>query len=85
MRASRAWGIGRGFHSALALMAKLVDATDLKSVGRKAVPVRFRLRAPFLDHQFKCNFVAQLYAGGDELALSLADTWVVGQIIRVDE
>lgn len=27
-------------------MAKLVDAPDLKSVGRKVVPVRFRLRAP---------------------------------------
>ena len=27
-------------------MAELVDARDLKSLGRKAVPVRFRLRAP---------------------------------------
>ena len=27
-------------------MAELVDARDLKSLGRKAVPVRFRSRAP---------------------------------------
>lgn len=27
-------------------MAELVDAADLKSVGRKAVPVRFRPSAP---------------------------------------
>ena len=27
-------------------MAKSVDAADLKSAGRKAMPVRFRLRAP---------------------------------------
>ena len=30
-----------------ALVAELVDAADLKSVGRKAVPVRFRPSAPF--------------------------------------
>ena len=30
-----------------ARMVKLVDTRDLKSLGRKAVPVRFRLRAPF--------------------------------------
>src|SRR5690606_40978721 len=29
-----------------ARMVKLVDTRDLKSLGRKAVPVRFRLRAP---------------------------------------
>ena len=28
-------------------MAELVDARDLKSLGRKAMPVRPRLRAPF--------------------------------------
>ena len=27
-------------------VAELVDATDLKSVGRKAIPVRFRAGAP---------------------------------------
>ncbi len=32
-------------------VAELVDATDLKSVGRKAVPVRFRPGAP----QFACQ------------------------------
>lgn len=31
-----------------ARMVKLVDTRDLKSLGRKAVPVRFRLRAPLL-------------------------------------
>ena len=31
-----------------ALVAELVDAADLKSVGRKAVPVRFRPSAPFI-------------------------------------
>ena len=30
-----------------ALVAEQVDAADLKSVGRKAVPVRFRPSAPF--------------------------------------
>jgi hypothetical protein len=30
-------------------VAELVDATDLKSVGRKAMPVRFRPGAPFLS------------------------------------
>ena len=29
-----------------ARVAELVDARDLKSLGRKAVPVRFRSRAP---------------------------------------
>ena len=29
-------------------MAEQVDAADLKSVGRKAVPVRFRPSAPFI-------------------------------------
>lgn len=34
-------------------MAELVDAADLKSVGRKAVPVRFRPSAPsfLLEYQ----------------------------------
>lgn len=34
-------------------MAELVDAADLKSVGRKAVPVRFRPSAPdfMLEYQ----------------------------------
>ena len=31
----------------LARVAELVDAADLKSAGFAAVPVRFRLRAPF--------------------------------------
>ena len=31
-----------------ALVAELVDAADLKSVGRKAVPVRFRPSAPLI-------------------------------------
>ena len=34
---------------AQARVAEQVDATDLKSVGRKAVPVRVRLRAPIID------------------------------------
>ena len=41
-----------------ALVAELVDAADLKSVGRKAVPVRFRPSAPFLKmHLSRCFFV----------------------------
>jgi hypothetical protein len=35
-------------HTQAAPVAELVDATDLKSVGRKAMPVRFRPGAP--DH-----------------------------------
>ena len=45
----------------LARVAKLVDATDLKSVGRNTVPVQVRPRAPFLriiipsiSYKFKC-------------------------------
>ena len=37
-----------------ALVAEQVDAADLKSVGRKAVPVRFRPSAPFIKkHLFE--------------------------------
>ncbi len=36
-------------------MAELVDAADLKSVGRKAVPVRFRPSAPFLSRYDRCQ------------------------------
>ena len=38
-----------GFRSGIvsARMAESVDAADLKSAGRKAVPVRLRLRAPY--------------------------------------
>ena len=46
-----------------ALVAELVDAADLKSVGRKAVPVRFRPSAPFkmlenqaLNFKDRCNY-----------------------------
>jgi hypothetical protein len=46
-------GDASAFHSGAAeagyphaRMAKLVDASDLKSAGREAMPVRFRLRAP---------------------------------------
>lgn len=37
------------FIGATARMAKSVDAGDLKSLGRKAVPVRVRLRAPVIS------------------------------------
>lgn len=44
-------------------MAELVDAADLKSVGRKAVPVRFRPSAPFIEtHLFRCFFVMKTKA-----------------------
>ncbi len=58
-----------------ARMAKLVDASDLKSAGRKAMPVRFRLRAPQctprktarLQSRSVCrpsSSASQSYAGG---------------------
>ena len=46
-----------------ALVAELVDAADLKSVGSNPVPVRFRPSAPFkmlenqaLNFKGRCNF-----------------------------
>ncbi len=41
-----------------ALVAEQVDAADLKSVGRKAVPVRFRPSAPLKKHLSRCFFVS---------------------------
>jgi hypothetical protein len=41
-----------------ARVAELVDARDLKSLGRKAVPVRFRSRAPE-DNPTKCDEVRE--------------------------
>ena len=41
-----------------ARVAELVDARDLKSLGRKAVPVRFRSRAPE-DNPAKCEEVQE--------------------------
>ena len=38
-------------------MAEQVDAADLKSVGRKAVPVRFRPSAPFKKVLFMRAFL----------------------------
>ena len=38
-----------------ALMVKLVDTPDLKSVVRKDVPVRFRLGAPFKIRRLRGN------------------------------
>ena len=40
-----------------ALVAELVDAADLKSVGRKAVPVRFRPSAPIKKVLFMRAFL----------------------------
>ena len=39
-----------------ALVAELVDAADLKSVGRKTVPVRFRPSAPIKNVLFMRAF-----------------------------
>ena len=62
-------------------MAKLVDARDLKSLVRKDVPVRPRLRAPFkikglraISHVGPCSFLVRNTSGeGYFLALALAD------------
>lgn len=43
----------RPLHRATARMAKLVDAWDLKSPARKGVPVRFRLRAPYISRAYR--------------------------------
>ena len=54
-----------------ALVAELVDAADLKSVGSNPVPVRFRPSAPFLKkHLSRCFFA---YMG---LALKKFDCFV---------
>ena len=44
-----------------ALVAEQVDAADLKSVGRKAVPVRFRPSAPFKKAPFEVFFCKCCY------------------------
>ena len=41
--------------SKYARMVKLVDTRDLKSLGRKAVPVRFRLRAPIKSSTYSLD------------------------------
>jgi hypothetical protein len=49
------------YHSmacAAARMAKLVDARDLKSLDRKVIPVRFRVRAP--EKQWVVTFCLQI-------------------------
>ena len=53
---------------ARARMAKLVDARDLKSLGRKAVPVRPRLRAPNIPRHFRFPRIPGLCrcASGDD-------------------
>ena len=48
-----------------ALVAEQVDAADLKSVGRKAVPVRFRPSAPFI---LLVNQVLKLRARAEKLS-----------------
>ena len=48
-----------------ALVAEQVDAADLKSVGRKAVPVRFRPSAPFI---LLVNQALKLRAGAEKLS-----------------
>ena len=47
-------------HRATARMAKLVDAWDLKSPARKGVPVRFRVRAPYISRACVINFMQAL-------------------------
>ena len=60
-------------------MAKLVDARDLKSLVRKDVPVRPRLRAPFkikglhaISHVGPCLFLVR-NTSGEGYFLALAD------------
>ena len=53
-------------------MAESVDATDLKSVGRKAVPVRVRARAPTSRELIRRGIVSpdRLYALLEETPVS---------------
>ena len=45
-----------------ALVAELVDAADLKSVGSNTVPVRFRPRAPIKNRGFiPLFFIGRIY------------------------
>ena len=59
-----------------ALVAEQVDAADLKSVGRKAVPVRFRPSAPFKKAPQRGAFFCYVKKGNTVLQkgiLSFAD------------
>ena len=62
-------------------MAELVDAADLKSVGRKAVPVRFRPSAPIKKLTLVVSFfIGMIYRvskrHGAGLTTSESDTGV---------
>ena len=48
-------------------MAKLVDAWDLKSPARKGVPVRFRLRAPYISRVCERKLGKPLFVSGPQL------------------
>ena len=54
-------------HRATARMAKLVDAWDLKSPARKGVPVRFRLRAPYISRVCERKLSKPLFVSGPQL------------------
>ena len=58
----------RLFVDDFALVAELVDAADLKSVGSNPVPVRFRPSAPIKNGTFMVSF----FIGYDRIHYSVA-------------
>ena len=61
-------------------MAELVDAADLKSVGRKAVPVQVRPSAPFIlleNQAFELRAEAEKLSPLIFLNLSKTNTYIL--------
>ena len=63
-------------------MAELVDAADLKSVGRKAVPVRFRPSAPIKKPPFMGGFLIDMIHQSIEAARCRFEPQFAGGYIR---
>ena len=63
-------------------MAELVDAADLKSVGRKAVPVRFRPSAPIKKPPYMGGFLIDMIHQSIEAAQCRFEPQFTGGYIR---